>query len=81
MKPVNKKLAIEIEKPTAGSLDLSSKQTATEYGTITAIGDEVTKFKVGQKIMFKAWAIDVISYEGVNYNFITEDSEAICAII
>jgi len=79
--PLNNKLQIEIYKPKAGNLDLSSKETATECGTIIAIGDKVKGFKVGDKILYKAWQIDVISYEGKQYNFIDADGEGICALV
>lgn len=79
--PLDNKIQIEIDKPTAGGLDLSSKATGTEFGTILAIGENVTKFKVGDKILFKAWQLDIINYEGEQYNFLDANGEGICALI
>lgn len=76
------KIQIEIEKPIAGGLDLSSKETGTENGKVIAIGgDVVNQWILGKTILFKAWALDCIDYEGTKYYFISEDSEGICAII
>jgi len=79
--PVGNKIQIEIEKPKAGKLDMSSKETAVENGTIIAVGEEVKGFKVGQKILVKAWCLDVISFNGINYYFLDSDSQGICAIV
>ena len=79
--PVVKKIQIEIDKPTAGALDMSSKETAVENGTIIAMGEDVKGFKIGQKLLLKAWGLDVISYEGTNYYFIDFDNLGICAIM
>jgi co-chaperonin GroES (HSP10) len=81
IQPVNFKVQLKIDKPTAGVLDLTSKETATEFGEVIAIGDEVSSVMIGDKIFFKAWALDVIAYQGENYFFIDSNSEGICAII
>ena len=81
--PVGKKLQLEIEQPTAGGLDLSSKNTVVECGTIKAVPAPtlVGDYCVGQKIFFKAWALDVITYNKETYYFIDSDSNGICAIV
>ena len=81
IQPLGTKIQLELEKPTAGALNLDSKKTAVEVGTVLAVGDKVKNFKVGDKLMVKAWQIDIISYEDVEYNFVDEDATAICAII
>ena len=90
--PLGKKIQLKIEQPTAGGLDLSAKETAIEVGEIIGLAGErsvnlqnlwigKTELKIGDKIFFKAWALDIITYEGEKYYFIDSDSNAICAII
>lgn len=86
MRTLGTKLQIQIDKPTAGSLDLSSKASAVECGTVVTTPDNsyietIYKIKVGDKLLFKAWAVDIINYEGETYYFIDADSKGICAII
>jgi len=79
--PVGNRIYLDIEEPTAGGLDLSSTPTAIEFGTVLALGPDVSQeIKVGDKVFFKAWAIDIINYEGKKYYFISEDTKGICAI-
>lgn len=79
--PYKSKIQVELEVPKVGSLDLSSKPSAIEIGKVIAIGEEVDKIKVGDTIFFKAWQLDIIAYEGINYYFLDANSEGICAII
>lgn len=79
--PTNNKLQIKIDQPTVGSLDLSSKPTAVEYGIVVGIGEGVSGFKIGDKIFFKAWALDVITYEKEAYYFLDALSDGICAYV
>lgn len=84
MTPLLNKIQISIDKPTAGSLDLSSKATAIECGEVVAIGRLVNpelEIAIGDKILFKAWAVDIITHEGETYYFIDSDSKGLCAII
>lgn len=97
IQPVGKKIQIEVDSPTAGGLDLSSKETIVEVGTIIALGEELAglgrtkringvlveteKFKVGDRIFLKAWAIDIINYNKDKFYFIDADSLGICAIV
>ncbi len=83
IKPLNNKIQIELEKVKVGSLDMSSSKTATEVGTIKALGENVdkSKFKVGDKILFKAWQTDVITYNGEDYYFLDSDGQGICALV
>ena len=85
--PINKKIQLDIEQPTAGGLDLSSKPTTVECGTVLEISNcddgkfSINGIAVGDKIFFKAWAIDIITYNKQTFYFIDADSEGICAIV
>lgn len=84
IKPINNKLQIKVDEPKVGELDLSSKPSAVEVGTIIGLSfnAEINNiYKIGDKIFFKAWAIDIIDYNGEKFYFIDENSEGICAII
>lgn len=81
IKPYQTKIQIELEEPTAGALDLSSKPSAVEIGTVIAVGEFVGDIKVGDTLFFKAWQLDVIAYGGKNYYFLDVKGEGICAII
>ena len=87
IQPYGKKIQIQIEQPTVGGLDISAKESGVEVAKvlitakihIEGIGD--FEFKENDKIMVKAWAIDIITYEGTKYYFVDYDSEGICAMI
>lgn len=70
-----------MDKITAGALDTSSKATGTEFGEIIAIGPDVKGFEVGQKLFYKAWQLDAVSYLGETYYFIDSDGQGVCAIV
>jgi co-chaperonin GroES (HSP10) len=80
IKPTGKNIIIKCSVDKIGNFDVSSKATAKESGEIIAIGDEAKGFEVGQTILFKAWDISIIEYEGEKYNFIQCDSPAICGV-
>ena len=80
--PFTDKIYIKIEKPVAGSLDLSSKPTAVEHGEVVALGEGTEgTLKVGDKIFVKAWALDVITYNKETYYFVDINSKGILAIL
>lgn len=81
IKPLGGKVQIEFEKPSVGGLDLSAKETAQEVGKVIAIGENVKNLKVGDRIMYKGWGVDVITYNDEKYYFIDSTSEGVCAII
>lgn len=87
IRPVGNRIQLEIEEPKAGELSLSSLPTAVEYGTVIAIGPMVATLigqdpiKKGDKVFFKAWAVDIINYEGKKYHFIAQDTNGICAVV
>lgn len=82
IKPQGNRCLIEIEKieQTKSGLILSSTQDIIiETAKVKAIGSDVKIVKVGDKIMFKSWAIDSIRIDKESYDFISEDD--IIAII
>lgn len=81
MKPLNKKLQLQINEVKIGAIQSDS---ITEKGTILRMAKDCVKFNdndVGREIYFKAWAIDVITDGNEKYYFISEDSEGICAMV
>ena len=73
------KVRIKAEKATAGDLDLGSMKTALEEGIVEAIGPDVSlPIKVGDKILFKSWGVDVFNRNGENVYYIDERTLAIC---
>lgn len=82
IKPLGAKIQLGIEKPKVGDLDISAVNVAKEKGKVLAIGKDVTlPIKVGDIILFKAWAVDIINDDGETYYFIDQDSKGLCAII
>ena len=87
IKPAQGKIYLRNEKPTAGSLDLSSKPTVVEYGEVLAIGAGVntssfdTIYKIGDKIFVKAWSLDLVTYNKEVYYFVDVASGGILATI
>ena len=57
IKPIGRKIQLEIEEPKAGALESSSMNVAKEKGKVIAIGDCVTDVVKGDVVFFKSWAI------------------------
>ncbi len=73
---------LTMEQAKLGGLDTSSMKTGVEWGIITALGPDVQgDYKVGDKIFVKAWSVDTILYDNVEYVFTSEARKGICAII
>jgi len=70
IKPTKNHIQLEIDEAKAGALSMESMVTAVEIGKIIAIGDEVSDLKVGQKVLFKAWAVDIVTVDGKRYYFL-----------
>lgn len=71
-----------IEQASLGSLDTSSMKTGVEWGIITGLGEDVKgSYKIGDKIFVKAWSVDTILYDNVEYVFTSEARKGICAVI
>ena len=81
IKPQPNEVQIKIDEAKAGVLNMESTQTAVEFGEVVAIGDEVKGVKVGQKVLFKAWACDIVTVEGKRYYFINMQTNGIKATI
>ena len=79
--PLSNEVQIKIDEAKAGVLNMESTQTAVEFGEVVAIGDEVKGIKVGQKILFKAWAVDIVTWEGKRYYFLNMTTNGIKATI
>lgn len=80
MKPLGRKIQLDIEEVKIGAIQSDAIE---EMGKIIAIGPDCQYFTtddVGKTLYFKAWAIDVIALNGKKFYFISEDSDAICAI-
>lgn len=60
---------------------VSEQGTLCEYGTVEAIGDEVTKIKVGDKIGFLIWGVNKLVVEDETFYFINESSDFILGFI
>lgn len=52
-----------------------------EKAKVIAVGDGVEGIEKGDMLYVKAWAIDIIQDNGKEYNFVSADNDAICAII
>ena len=77
--PIGKNILIKLNQIKDGAFDTSSKKAIQEYGEIIAIGDEVIKLKVGDKIFFKGWQTDIITKDGEEFVFVIEGSEGLKA--
>lgn len=77
--PAANKILIKVEKPKIGALDISSRDSAIEVGTIEETGKNVTEWKKGDKLFFKSYGLAQVEYGGEHYRFIDITSEAIQA--
>ncbi len=68
--PAKNHIQLKIEEATAGILDTSSANISVEYAEIIAVGEGVEGYKVGDKVFFKSWAVDIITFEGERYYFL-----------
>lgn len=86
VKPIGKVIYLKLDtvESVGGknvSLDTSSKKTTREVAEVLAVGPLVTQVKVGDIIHVKAWAIDVITSNKVEYFYTNEDANGICSIV
>ena len=82
IKAIGNKIHLNIEEPAAGALAIASMPTAIECGTVIGIGEQVKlPVKKGDKLFFKSWAVDIITYNAKRHFFISEDTNGICAIV
>jgi len=72
---------ILIEPITKKQTLISDQKSLCEYGEVIAIGDEVKKIKVGQKIGFLIWGLNSLELNGKKYYFCQETPEFILGVI
>lgn len=76
IKPIGKNILIKIEeqKETKSGIALPSNHDyIQEYAEVVAIGDEVTRVKAGQTIVFKSWALNTVIMPDRKLTFVEED--------
>ena len=83
LKPKRDWIQLNVEDTKVGKFDTSSVKSGNENAIIVAIGPDVQDktLKVGQKVMYAAWAIELKLYEGKTYHFISESRNGIVAEI
>ncbi len=72
---------LDLPEAKAGVLDVSSRQSAVEVAKVIAVGENVTKLKIGDFVFVKSWAIDIITHEDKKYYFCNLDTNGILGII
>lgn len=80
IQPLANIVYLKIEKPSAGALDTSSRDSAIELAEVLAVGSRVDLQK-GDKVFVKSWAIDIITHEDEKYHFVNIESGGILAIV
>lgn len=60
---------------------LAEKKTLCEYGEVLAVGNQVKEIKVGDKIGFTLWGLNMLDIDGTRHYFVKEDSDYILGII
>jgi hypothetical protein len=80
MRPFGSKIKLDIKPVKIGAIQSDS---VPEYATILDIGPDVDedKFAVGETLVFKAWAVDVVTVGEEKHYFIDSNSEAILALM
>ena len=81
IQPLSNEVQIEVNEAKAGVLSMESMVTAVEIGKVIAIGSDVKSVKVGDEIVFKAWACDIVTVEGKRYYFINLATGGIKGIV
>lgn len=60
---------------------VSDSPSLCEYGEVMAVGDEVKKIVVGDKISFTVWGLNSVDFEGTRYYLVPEDPKFILSYI
>lgn len=81
VQPVGRKLQLEIPASKVGGLYVDSSMSVQEQAVVVAVGPTAEGFKVKDHLLFKGWAIDIITIDDEKYYFIDCDSPGICAIV
>lgn len=70
-----------VEEKTAGGIYRpDTAQTRTQRGTIIAVGPEVKRLQVGQRVMFTYWSAAHLSLNGVEH-FIYDEKDVLGVLI
>lgn len=79
------RIQIDIPTATIGGLKLSDGSTIQERGTVIAVSseikDEKVSLKVGDEILFKGHAVDIVTYDDQKYYFINGNTDGVMALI
>ncbi len=81
MTPLRNKIQLKIDDVKIGMIQ---SDTVAEKATVVAVGADCkpeTRELIGKTIYFKAWAVDIITDGQDKYYFISEDSDALCAVV
>lgn len=82
LKIVGSNIKMEPEKPPEGALDLSYVKIAIERGKVIGVGPDVTlNVKVGDTIIFKSWAVDIVEIGGESHYYIDEKTGGVKEIL
>lgn len=78
---INDWILIEPEEVSVGKFDTTSIKAGKENGIIKGIGSEVKNksLKIGDRILYASWAIQICQYEGKTFIFISESRNGIMA--
>lgn len=73
---------LKIDEPKMGSLQVDGLPTAIECAEVIGVGEN-TKFgiKKGDRIMYKAWAVDICTVDGERFYYLSESTGGICSVI
>ena len=80
MRPLGNKIQLKIEEISVGAVKTDSIVEKASVVAVGALCSDSTRAFIGKTLFFKAWAVDVITDGKEKYYFISEDSDAICAI-
>lgn len=76
------RIRIKVDEPKVGVLSTEGQTLATEVGEVIGVGNEVTlPLKVGDRILFKAWSVDIVNINGERFIFISQSTNGICCKI
>lgn len=82
IQPLGNNIQLKLDEPKAGVLDTSSRSVVIEKAEVVAVGPDVKiNVKVGDKVLFKSWALDSVVDNDKKYYFISTDTNGLLAIV
>lgn len=73
-KPLNTNVRLEIDKSGFTAMEeLEGQESKMERATVLEVGEEVTKVKEGDKVLFKDYNLDIIKVEGETFAICPEE--------